>query len=60
VESFLKGKALNPETVDQAVELAPKEAKPLKTSLYSPSHKRKLMGILLRGVLQETIGKVNG
>jgi 4-hydroxybenzoyl-CoA reductase subunit beta len=60
VESFLKGKALNPETVDQAVELAPKEAKPLKTSLYSPSYKRKLMGILLRGVLQETVGKVNG
>lgn len=57
VESFLKGKALNPETVEQAVELAPKEAKPLKTSLYSPSHKRKLMGILLRGVLQETTGK---
>jgi 4-hydroxybenzoyl-CoA reductase subunit beta len=60
VESFLKGKALNPETVDQAVELAPKEAKPLKTSLYSPSHKRRLMGILLRGVLGETMGKVNG
>ena len=60
VESFLKGKALNPETVDQAVELAPREAKPLKTSLYSPSHKRRLMGILLRGVLGETMGKVNG
>ncbi|MBA4393236.1 MAG: hypothetical protein C0407_06760 [Desulfobacca sp.] len=58
VESFLQDKVLTPETVDQAVELASKEAKPVMTSLYSSSYKRRLMGILLQQVLQETIGKV--
>jgi 4-hydroxybenzoyl-CoA reductase subunit beta len=57
VESFLKEKPLTPEVIDEAVSLVAKEAKPVKSSLYSPAYKRRLMGILLRQVL--TQGKVN-
>jgi 4-hydroxybenzoyl-CoA reductase subunit beta len=57
IESFLKDKPLTPEVIEGAVNLAVKEAKPVKSSLYSPAYKRRLMGILLRQVL--TQGKVN-
>jgi 4-hydroxybenzoyl-CoA reductase subunit beta len=53
VESFLNGKALPPEVVEEAVRLASKEAAPVRNSLYAPSYKRSLMGRLLRGVLKQ-------
>jgi 4-hydroxybenzoyl-CoA reductase subunit beta len=60
VESFLKDKPLTPEVVEQSVGLTSKEAKPVKSSLYSPAYKRKLMGILLREALEDIRRKVNG
>jgi 4-hydroxybenzoyl-CoA reductase subunit beta len=52
VESFLNGKSLTPEVVEEAAQLASKEASPVKNSLYAPSYKRTLMGRLLRSVLK--------
>jgi len=55
VEAFLKGKKLDEETIKEASALATKEAKPVKTSVYSPSHKRRMMGLLLRSAIQEAM-----
>jgi len=55
VENFLGGRELNEETLEQAVDLSSKEATPVKTSLYSPSYKRKIMGLLLKSGLQEAL-----
>ena len=53
VESFLSGKTLTPEVVEEAAQLASQEATPVKNSLYAPSYKRSLMGRLLRIVLKK-------
>jgi 4-hydroxybenzoyl-CoA reductase subunit beta len=53
VESFLIGKSLTPEVVEEAAQLASKEASPVKNSLYAPSYKRSLMDRLLRSVLKD-------
>jgi 4-hydroxybenzoyl-CoA reductase subunit beta len=55
VESFLKGKALSEEVLEEVVGLASKEGTPVKTSIYSPSYKRKIMGLLLKSALQEAM-----
>jgi len=55
VEDFLGGRDLNEETLEQAVDLSSKEATPVKTSLYSPSYKRKIMGLLLKSALKEAL-----
>ena len=55
VEDFLRGKELNDETLEKAADLSQKEAKPVKTSVYSPSFKRKMLGRLLRIGLQEVV-----
>ena len=55
VEDFLGGKELNEEILEQAVDLASKEATPVKTSIYSPSYQRKMMGLLLKNGLQEAV-----
>lgn len=55
VEDFLGGRELNDETLEEAVDLASKEAMPVKTSLYSPSYKRKVMGLLLKSALKKAI-----
>jgi 4-hydroxybenzoyl-CoA reductase subunit beta len=55
IEDFLRGKELNDETREKAVDLSHKEAKPMKTSLYSPSFKRKMLGRLLSIGLQEVV-----
>jgi CO/xanthine dehydrogenase FAD-binding subunit len=55
VEDFLGGRELNEETLEEAVDLSSKEATPVKTSLYSPSYKRKIMGLLLKSGLQEAL-----
>ncbi len=60
VENFLTGKDLNEKILEEAVGLASKEGTPLKTSLYSPSYKRKLMGLLLKSALKEAMGRVRG
>jgi 4-hydroxybenzoyl-CoA reductase subunit beta len=53
VEDFLSGKELSAENVKAASELAAKAAKPVKTSVYSPSHKRRMMGVLLQNAMNE-------
>ena len=55
VENFLRGKDLSEETLDEVVGLASKEAIPVKTSIYSPSYKRKIMGLLLKSGLKEAV-----
>ncbi len=54
IEAYLQGKELNDENITEACDLAAKEAKPVKTSVYSASHKRKMMGLLLRGAAEKT------
>jgi 4-hydroxybenzoyl-CoA reductase subunit beta len=54
VEDFLNGKELSAENVKTASGLAAKEARPVKTSVYSPSHKRRMMGLLLQNAVNET------
>ena len=55
VESLLNGQALTQELMEEASELATREAKPVKNSIYSPAYKRKLMGILLQSVMSKRI-----
>jgi len=54
IETYLQGKELSDENIIEACDLAAKEAKPVKTSVYSASHKRKMMGLLLRGAAEKT------
>ena len=55
VEDFLKGKNLSEELLEEANQIASREANPVKTSNYSPSYKRKMMGLLLRSAIQEAM-----
>ena len=55
VENVLRGKDLSEGTLEEAVGLSSKEATPVKTSLYSPSYKRKIMGLLLKSALKEAL-----
>ena len=59
VEEFLNGKQLSAENVKAASELAAKAAKPVKTSVYSPSHKRRMMGVLLQNAMNEAKRRSN-
>ena len=54
IEACLRGKELGDENTTAACDLAAKEAKPVKTSIYSAAHKRKMMGLLLRGAAEKT------
>lgn len=57
VESFLKGKDLGDGLLEEAGQIASKEAGPVKTSNYSPSYKRKMMGLLLQNALKQAVGR---
>ena len=57
IEDFLKGKDLCEELLEEATQIASKEASPVKTSTYSPSYKRRMMGLLLRSAIQEAMGR---
>lgn len=59
-EEFLNGKELSADNVKTASDLAGKAAKPVKTSVYSPSHKRRMMGLLLQNAVNETKGRASG
>ncbi|MDX1709243.1 MAG: FAD binding domain-containing protein [Desulfobacterales bacterium] len=58
-EEFLNGKELTSENVKTASELATRAAKPVKTSVYSPSHKRRMMGMLLQSAVAEAEGRAS-
>jgi len=60
VENFLGGKDLSEETLEEVGGLASKEATPVKTSIHSPSYKRRIMGRLLKGALKEAVGRTRG
>jgi 4-hydroxybenzoyl-CoA reductase beta subunit len=55
LEAFLNGRDLTDNTVDEAAGLAAKEAKPVKTSIYSPAFKRKMMGLLLKSAVSRAM-----
>ena len=59
IEACLQGKELNDENIAEACDLAAKEAKPVKTSVYSATHKRKMMGLLLRGAVEKTRSRLS-
>jgi 4-hydroxybenzoyl-CoA reductase subunit beta len=54
IEAFLQGKDLSDDNITEACDLAAKAARPVKTSVYSTSHKRQMMGRLLRGAAEKT------
>jgi len=56
IEEFMQGRELTDENIQAACDLAAKAASPVKTSVYAPSHKRKMMGLLLRGAAEKTRG----
>ena len=53
LEAFLDGKDLSRAIVEEASDLASKEAAPVKNSIFSPGHKRKMMGILFQSAVNE-------
>jgi CO/xanthine dehydrogenase FAD-binding subunit len=55
IEAFLRGKRPDKNTIKKASHLAAGEAKPVKTSVYSPSHKRRMMGLLFQSAVDEAI-----
>ncbi len=57
IENSLKGEDLSEELAEEVKALAPIEATPVKTSIYSPSYKRKLMGLLLQSTMKEAMGR---
>jgi 4-hydroxybenzoyl-CoA reductase subunit beta len=57
VETFLKGDDLNAETVEEAGSLAAKAARPVKTSEYAPSYKRRMMALLFKNLVNQTMGR---
>jgi CO/xanthine dehydrogenase FAD-binding subunit len=59
VEAYLNGKKLVEKAVTEAAALASKEAKPLKTSVYAPTYKRRMMGLLLQSAANQTVRRSN-
>ncbi|MBT8363166.1 MAG: FAD binding domain-containing protein [Deltaproteobacteria bacterium] len=59
IEACLKDKELNDENITEACDLAAKEAKPVKTSVYSATHKRKMMGLLLRSAAEKAQSRLS-
>ena len=53
LEAFLDGKDLSKAILEEASDLTAKEAAPVKNSLFSPAHKREMMGILLQSAVNE-------
>jgi len=57
VEDFLKGKDFSEEMLEEASNIATKDATPVNTSKYSPAYKRKMMGLLLNSAMNEVMGR---
>ena len=56
-ESFFKSKSPDKNTIEETSQLVAGEAKPVKTSVYSPSYKRKMMGLLFQSAAEEVFGR---
>ena len=52
-EKMLKGALLADGVIEKVSNHAVKEISPMRTSIHSPSYKRKMAGILLRQALEE-------
>ncbi len=57
VETFLDGKDLSDVNIEAACDLASKAAKPVKNSVYAPSHKRRMMGLLFKEAVNQARGR---
>ena len=55
VEGSLKGKDLSEDIMKEVAGLVSKEASPVKNSVYSPSYKRRMMGLLFRNAAGEAV-----
>lgn len=53
IEACLQGRDLSDENLDEACDIAAKAARPVNTSVYSASHKRQMMGVLLRSAAEK-------
>ncbi len=56
-EEILNGTDLKEESLEKALHLALEEAKPVNTSLYPSSYKRKLIGVLLGSMMNQVMGR---
>lgn len=54
-ESFLEGNRLDEDMIDAACDLAAVEAKPVKNSVYAPSHKRRMMRVFVKQALNNAM-----
>jgi len=52
IENTLRGKVLNQDILQEVSALIPKEATPVKTSIYAPAYKRQLMTRALQSALK--------
>ena len=57
VEDFLNGKDLSEDLLEEAGQIASKAANPVRTSNYSASYKRTMMGLLLQNAIREAMGR---
>ncbi|MGB7573679.1 MAG: hypothetical protein WBN53_07440, partial [Thermodesulfobacteriota bacterium] len=58
-EKMLKNASLDDRTIERVSNQAVTEISPMRTSIYSPSYKRKVAGILLRQALEEIMDGKN-
>ena len=52
-EKMLKNTSLDDQMIEKISNQAIKEISPMRTSIYSPAHKREIAGILLRQALEQ-------
>ena len=58
-EKMLESSSLDNRTIERVSNQAVKEISPMRTSIYSPSYKRRIAGILLRQALEELMDEHN-
>jgi 4-hydroxybenzoyl-CoA reductase subunit beta len=58
VQAFLEANKLGEDVMEEAAAMASKEATPVKNSVHSPSHKRRMMGVLLKRNLNEVLRRM--
>jgi len=57
-EKMLENASLDDRAIERVSNRAAKEISPMRTSIYSPSYKRRIAGILLRQALETILNKV--
>jgi 4-hydroxybenzoyl-CoA reductase subunit beta len=59
-EKMLEAASFDDRTIEKVSNQAVREISPMRTSIYSPSYKRRVAGILLRQALEEVLNKIQG